>query len=422
MIISNRAIVKIRILLFILLNAYFGSAQKTLTYSDAEQELQKNNLLLLAEQFNISAAQAAVIQARIWEQPYFVADFNVVNPQDKKVLDVGRNGQKGLSIEQLIYLGGKKKNEIAFSQSNVAIAELQFEQLLRNLKYQLAQTFYSVYFDQQKIVVIEAQVNKLDTLLLNYEIQANKGNIPLKEVVRLQSLVLNLKNEKNTLLSDVIEAQQTLSLLTGVQGQIIPVANDLALIEKFQTTLISKDSVLTLAMRNNLDYLTVQRISESQELLLKWQKSLAIPDLTAGLSYDQRGGAFNNQVNMTLGIPLPFWNKNKGAIRVAEAQIKQTNLNRDYKKLELQTKVETLWALWLQQQNQLNTINKLAAQNLENVYQGMVLNFQKRNISMLEFTDFMESYNQTSIQLNEIKKAWILASISLNYITNTEIF
>lgn len=396
--------------------------QKPISINEAELQLQKNNLQLLAQQYSISASQAAVIQAKIWEQPYLSGEFNTINPQDNSVFDIGNAGQKGLAIQQLIYLGGKKKNEISFAKSNVAIAELEFEQLLRNLKYQLSQNFYSVYFDRQKINSLDAQIAIIDTLVINYSVQSQKGNIPLREVVRLQSLVLNLKNERNNLLKDIIEAQQNLSLLTGIQETVVPQVNETELLEKYQNKLISKDTILSMSLESNIEYLSSIKIAESQEQYLKWQKSLAVPDITTGLSYDQRGGAFQNQVNLTFGIPLPLWNKNKGNIKIAEAQLQQSKLNKDYKNLELRTKVETFWQIWQQQINQINTIDKSTTNNLETVKSGMLNNFQKRNITMLEFTDFMESYNQSSIQINELKKSLILSGLNLNFITNKEIF
>lgn len=410
------------LLIFISLLWLHCFGQKPITINEAELQLQKNNLQLLAQQYSISASQAAVIQAKIWEQPYLSGEFNTINPQDNSVFDIGNTGQKGLAIQQLIYLGGKKKNEISFAKSNVAIAELEFEQLLRNLKYQLNQNFYSVYFDRQKINSLDAQIAIIDTLVINYSVQSQKGNIPLREVVRLQSLVLNLTNERNNLLKDIIEAQQNLSLLTGIQETVLPQVNETELLEKYQNKLISKDTILSMSLESNIEYLSSIKIAESQEQYLKWQKSLAVPDITTGLSYDQRGGAFQNQVNLTFGIPLPLWNKNKGNIKIAEAQLKQSKLNKDYKNLELRTKVETFWQIWQQQINQINTIDKSTTNNLETVKSGMLNNFQKRNITMLEFTDFMESYNQSSIQINELKKSLILSGINLNFITNKEIF
>ena len=60
--------------------------------------------------------------------------------------------------------------------------------------------------------------------------------------------------------------------------------------------------------------------------------------------------------------------------------------------------------------------------NFEAVYEGTLLNFQKRNISLLEFTDFMESYNQAKIQLNELKKIVVLSGEELNSTVNKNLF
>jgi cobalt-zinc-cadmium efflux system outer membrane protein len=408
---------------FLLLFTGFSCfAQESMTIQQCEASFLKNNLLLLAEQFNISASKAAVVQAKIWDQPYLSGEINAINPQDRKVFDVGNPGQKGLAIQQLIYLGGKKKNEVAFAQSNIAIAELQLEQLIRNLKFQINQDFYDIFFNQKSINALNLQISKLDTLLVSYQIQSDKNNIALKEVVRLQSLVLGLKNEKNTLQKETIEKQKEIQLITGVNNFLTPVVNEPELDTKYNLTKISKDSLLTIALSKNPDYLTAVKITENQDLFLKWQKSLSTPDLTLGLSYDQRGGAFRNQINVSFGIPLPVWNRNKGNIMIAEAQLNQLGITRDYKKMEIQNNIDAALQVWQQQQSQYVAINKSVSSNLESVYQGVLGNFQKRNITLLEFTDFIESYNQTTIQLNELKKGWVIASLNLNFVTNTEVF
>lgn len=398
-------------------------AQKAVTLKEAEEALQKNNLQLLAEQYNVTAAQSAVIQAKIWEQPFVSAEINAYNPDNKQFFDAGKNGQKTLAVQQLITLGGKRKNEVAFAKTNAAIAELQFEQLVRNLKFQLAQDFYSLYFNQRKIVTLDSQITKLETLLTEYQVQAIKGNVALKEVVRLQTLVLNLKETKNNFQKEVIAYQQDLSLITGISDEITPlVTNEEEIIGKINFPKYSKEDMMNLATEKNPDYQSIVKISESQDLYLKWQKSLSVPDITPGLSYDQRGGAFNNQINLTLGIPLPLWNKNKGNIMEAEARLGQTKMNVDYKKKELENSLLMAYRVWQQQQTQLSFVSNTVKTNLESVYQGFLENFQKRNISMLEFTDFMESYNESRIQINEIRKQWIMAGLNINYITNTEVF
>jgi outer membrane protein, heavy metal efflux system len=60
--------------------------------------------------------------------------------------------------------------------------------------------------------------------------------------------------------------------------------------------------------------------------------------------------------------------------------------------------------------------------NFDRVYAGVLANFQKRNISLIEFTDFMESYQQSIIQSNNIRKDFAGACERINYTTSTPVF
>ena len=413
---------KSKMLYLFLLQTFLSFSQKEMTFSQAEEMLQKNNLILLAEQYSLTAAQAAEIQAKIWEQPYVSAEFNLLNPDANRMFDIGRHGQKRFEIQQLIYLGGKKKNEVALAKKNTEIAKLQLEQLLRNLRLELSNNFFSVFYENKKLKKINFQISQIDSLSINYDAQAEKGNIALKEVVRLKSLVLNLKKERNDLLEELLKLKQNLSLLTGVTENIEPVMDEYQSLANLQNVLISKEMLLEKSLSDNLDYLTAIKNAESQAVNLKLQKSLSVPDITAGISYDQFSGAFNNEMNFSIGIPLPLWNKNKGNIKIAEAEVQQAKLLKEYKKVELESSVESLWQLWNNQVEQVRSIPTTMTQNLDLVLKGMVKNFQKRNIPLIEFIDFMESYNQSNIEIYEIKKSWILTCMNINYITNQDFF
>ncbi|WP_088390035.1 TolC family protein [Flavobacterium davisii] len=397
-------------------------SQKALNLKECEIALKKNNLQLIAQQYNLEASKAQIIQAKVWQQPIVSGELNFYNPEKGIFFDAGTTGQKGFAIQQLIYMGGKKQNEIAFAKSNSQLAELQFEQVLLSLKYQLAQNFSSVYFDSQKIKVLNEQIEKLESLLGAYNEQAKKGNVSLKDVVRLQTLVLGLKNEKVSITKDIISNQQTLSLITGITEIIEPVVNEKELLDTYATTLLSKEEMKKKLIENNPDYLWTKKMMESQELYVKWQRSLNTPDITLGGSYDQAGGAFKNQVNLTFAVPLPLWRQNKGNVAVAKAQLEQSKTNLAYKKQELENSLDVACLIWQQQMQQYKGITSDMKQDLEKVYEGILSNFQKRNINLLEFTDFLESYNEAVIQQNEIKKQWVISGLEINYITNSQIF
>lgn len=395
-------------------------AQSTLRQS--EDAFRQNNLLLLAEQFNINVAQAGVIQARIWELPTVTVELNALNPEQNKVFDVGGKGQKQLAVQQLIYMGGKKKNEVAFAKSNVALAELQFEQLVRNIRFQLRQRYYILYFDQRKIEKVSAQAARVDTLVQAYAAQVQKGNVPLKDLVRLQSLSINLRNDLISTQRDVFEEQRDLSLITGVADPLAPAVSDSELQALYDKPLVADvDELVEMAKQTNPDYLRSLKLTESNDLYARWQRSLATPDLIAGLSYDQRGGAFSNQVNLTLGLPLPLWNRNKGNIKIAEWQVEQSRIQKDYQVLDIRNQINSALQTWRQQSTQYRQL-ATTTQNFDTVYNSIIQNFRRGNIPILEFTDFMESYNQSMLQINELRKQLILSQEAVNQVVNAIVF
>lgn len=409
------------LLLFALLNQA-AIAQKTVTLQDCESQFLKKNLFLLASQYNIDASKALTIQARIWDNPTISAELNAYNPERDKYFDIGKEGQKVFSIEQLIYLGGKKRNEVKLAQANEKLAELQFNDILRTLKLQLRKSFYTVYYNTKNLENTDKQLAHIENLINSYSIQAQKGNIPLKDVVRLQSLYLNFKNERLEVINNNIEEQANLKLLLNETENVVPIVSKDDSNKYLKVIDFDLKSFEEQAIANRPDYLAKQKEIDANELNVKWQKSLSVPDITVGANYDQRSGAFNNEANLTVGIPLPLWNKNKGNIKYAQTILEQSKIEKQSFQLQLQTEITSAWTKWDESRQNYAVIKPTVNSDFEAVYNGMLTNFQKRNVSLLEFTDFMESYNQAIIQLNELKKKVVIAGEELNSTINKDLF
>ncbi|MFH6998914.1 TolC family protein [Flavobacterium sp. FlaQc-57] len=397
-------------------------AQKTVTLQDCESQFLKNNLFLLASQYNIDASKALTIQAKIWDNPMISAELNAYNPERNQYFDIGKEGQKAFGIEQLIYLGGKKRNEIKLAQTNEKLAELQFNDLLRTLKLQLRKSFFTVYYNTKSLETTDKQLVHIEDLINSYSVQAQKGNIPLRDVVRLQSLYLNFKNERMEVVNDNIEEQANLKLLLNSSENIIPNVTSDEFNKYTKTIPFDLKTFEDEAIANRPDYLSKQKDIEANEINVKWQKSLSIPDITVGATYDQRSGAFNKEANLTLGIPLPLWNKNKGNIKYAQTILEQSKVEKQNFDLQLQTEITSAWNKWDESRKNYVVIKPTVNSDFEAVYNGILTNFQKRNISLLEFTDFMESYNQAQIQVNELKKKVVLSGEELNSTINKDLF
>ena len=61
-------------------------------------------------------------------------------------------------------------------------------------------------------------------------------------------------------------------------------------------------------------------------------------------------------------------------------------------------------------------------QNSKVVEDGVLTNFKHGNLSLIEFTDFMESYNQTLMQYYKFSRTLVDSCEQLNFTTNSTIF
>jgi cobalt-zinc-cadmium efflux system outer membrane protein len=149
---------------------------------------------------------------------------------------------------------------------------------------------------------------------------------------------------------------------------------------------------------------------------------LTIPDITLGASYDQRGSAYDNMFSLSMSIPIPLLNRNQGNIEAAEAMYSQITIQLELKRSEIQQDIRQAHENYQYALLNHQFSNSQLESNLDEVYRSTLDNFRRGNISMIDFTDFMESYYQSTIEINQARKTFILACEQLNYSTNETLF
>jgi cobalt-zinc-cadmium efflux system outer membrane protein len=74
------------------------------------------------------------------------------------------------------------------------------------------------------------------------------------------------------------------------------------------------------------------------------------------------------------------------------------------------------------EQKLMHTIDPKFFGDFERLMGQVLLNYQKRNISILDFLDFYDSYKQNTLQVNTIQFNRISAFEDINYYTGTNFF
>lgn len=393
----------------------------TLTIKQAEELFFKNNFMLLAQQYNIDKASAAIIQSKVYPNPEVTADMIAYEGQNNNYFPTGKGGNFAAGIEQVILIGGKRRKQIEIARLDKKIAETELTDLTRNLQFQIWESFYTLHHQQKVIEKYNKLLDKLQSLITGYEAQVVKNNIALKDLVRLKSVYVKINNDKSEESAVLIEQQQKLNILLGTSSTIQTVYNA-GDADSYAGQPLLYDFMLSKSLENRPDLNEAKLGIESAKLNVSLQKKMNIPDVTLRGGYNQQGDAFNNQYNVGLGIPLPIFDRNRGNIQAAKVHEEQQTKNVSFKELEIQNEVLAAWQNYTRSIDEYKHINALINTDFDSVYNGMTSNFQKGNVSMIEFADFFESYNEAQTEVERVKKQLAIAAAQINYVTGTNNF
>ncbi|MES2628793.1 MAG: TolC family protein [Bacteroidota bacterium] len=413
---------KFRFLFLLLLPLGTKAANDTLHVSikQADSIFLANNYDLLASALNIDAQKAQIIQAKLYPNPVATVDVNAYRPDNQTFFNTGAAGQKTFQLEQLILLGGKRKSQIDLARSDARIAELEFQELIRQLRFKLHTGLHALNQQRTLLVNYNNQLVVLDNLLTAYNEQVNKGNLPLKDLVRLKGVYLNLNNDRAQLLKEYLADLTEVQTILQTSRIVSPMITETDLSATIK--MASLDELKNLTINSRPDYLISQEIKESSKINLQLQKRLAVPDVNVFTSYDQRGGAFNNQINLGVSIPLPLWNRNQGNIKTASILLEQSNYNEEAHKNRLFAELANNYSLYTQTVSEYQKLSSLYNTDFEVTLQGVSDNFRKQNVSIIEFVDFFEAYNLAIAEIARIKIQLATSAEQLNLTIGKEVF
>jgi cobalt-zinc-cadmium efflux system outer membrane protein len=394
-----------------------------LTLAEAEQRFAQNNLAILAQQFNVTVAQAQALQARLLDNPSFTLEQNAVNKTLNPEHFSGRMpGEVVVQVQQLFSLAGRRKAAGRVAQQGALVEQYNLADLLRNLRYQLRSSYFDLFFKQQTLKVYDAEIASLSRTVGLYQTQYDKGNVALKEVIRLKAFLFSLENERQALLTEVAAEQADLHVLLrdASATQYRPVVNP----ERSRALSLAaypEQQLADTALVMRSDLKARRAALEQQNLNLKLQQKLATPDLALGYTYDKAGSYINDYHALTIGMALPIFNRNQGNIQAARAQVAGSKVLADQQQLAVQTEVRQAYQLAARHDGLFQHSDRDTTP-FARLMLGIEQSYAKRVLSVVEYLDFFESYKNNLVQLNNLRASRVRAFEQLNYAVGKTLF
>ena len=397
-----------------------GSAQSpdtVLSFQQAKARLIKSNLALIGAYYDVDMARAKVIQARVWNNPYFILNGDMYNIETNEYF--ATRNQMLFQVEQIFSIAGKHTNSVRLARVGVEMQEKQMEDVLRSLMFELGNTYNDLAALQSKEVLYKQVMINYDKLLGATRKQLEVGAISVTEALRLESEYLAVKtdaienyNEKETVVSNLR------TLLRYSQDTVFYVEQKTPIVSETLDPVTLAEQAVTIrpdvqAAKMNVKY---------QKQNLKLQRSMAVPDIKFGYQPRDRGSNYIRPYQgYTTEFFLPLFDRNQGRIKQAQLSIKQASVQYDQLDNQVRNEVMAAYNRYKNSNAGLANYNTDLLEKLHDLNKNTNENFQKRNISLLQFIDQQRIFIQTNIQLIELKQQFLNNVNELNFSIGTNI-
>ncbi len=290
-----------------------GPNGRPYTLADFQQIAAANSPALRQAASDVEAAKGALITADAYPNPTVSYNFTPSNDGSTPSAD-------GLGVTQTIRSGGKQGLARAAAEMAVHNAELALKRARSDLSTRVRNAYFAVLVGKESVRVNRAlahftdEVYRLQAQLLlagqaaAYEpagLRAQAFSARLAYTQAIQNYIYNWKQ----LVATINVRQMPLTEVGGRINSFIP--------------LYDYDTLLAYVLRNHTDMLTALDGVEIARYNLKAAQITPVPDVSVGVIVTRDYSVEPKQTTpaVTLGMPLPLWDRNKGGIISGEAAL-----------------------------------------------------------------------------------------------------
>lgn len=321
-------------------------------------------------------------------------------------------------MQQLIRTARKIKKQTQLAQDNVLGAQAQFNDVMRNLKFVLTTDLNNLSQLQNASAVYKSEMQTMQTLVKGMDEMFKLGDISEKENIRIKALLFSLQSDFNDNLCQQYDIQKEVATLLQLKDNVWVVAEAVQSFTPDEINALSfaalQDSALQ--QRPDLNFVKTQSLFQQHNII--YQKALAVPDVSVGVSYDRLSSYVPNLYGLELSIPLPLFNKNKGNIRAAEFAYKQSGVVVQQVQNQVDKDVSTAYQKLRAATSMLTNENTVLQNDYNRIMQNMLDSYKHREVGLIEFIDFFDAFKDTRIKQMQQVTYQRNAAAELNLATN----
>ncbi len=385
-----------------------------LSLSEAISIALKNNPGLIASQLEVEARKANISQANAIPNP----DFGVFTEDfaGSGQFESFDNSQTTAQLSQRIELGGKRGARRNAASLNTDIADAELEIIRREIVSSVRKAFFTVLLDQERVRWMHELLNVSKEFSGVVVERISAGKIPPIDEVKAQSVVSLSEIELNRATRELESARYELATAMGtsqpafvsVLGQL-PTASELTFEE------------LLAMLPSTPDMKRAQTEIEFNNALLAVEKSKSVPDLTVTGGYRKLDTSDDSAFVAGVNIPLPLFDRNKGAIEEAQKRIQKSEKLKSLTEIQTRNALTQSFQAYSAARSESEALRIKVLPAVQTSFDAITEGYKLGKYGYLDVLEAQRSLFQSRLQLLQAQSDIATSAAQLERITGKEI-
>ena len=377
------------------------NAVQPLSLADAKRLAFERNWDLLAAKSGVDAATAQLLMVKEFPNPtanwntYKIGANEAGTSLGNGVLD--RSYDTIAAINQLIEIGGKRKDRQAAARAGVLGAKARFLDAKRTLDQGVTKAYVAALLADENERVLHDSAGYMRHELEIAEERFKAGDLAESDLKQIQVSAEQYVLQEAAAKAAAVQARTAVEILLGIsrpKGVWQPADS----LEQISGSSPSESNSRTNALRP--DVLAAKTDLQTAEENLKLAKAMRIPDPTFSVGYEHNppgGGPPVDTVNIGMSFPLPLWNQNKGAINAARAAVEQSRLAFAKLQAQMTSDVINAEAAFDEASSRLKRYHEQIRPQSASARESVVFKFEKGGATLVDLLEAQRTDNDVRL-------------------------
>jgi cobalt-zinc-cadmium efflux system outer membrane protein len=281
------------------------------TLADLQQLAAANSPQLRQAASDVQAARGNLDQARAYPNPTVGLENGPNNNNTA-------TGTYGMFVDQVVKTGGKLKLQSAAAEKDLHNAELALKRARGDLATQVRSAYYNLIVAKEAMRVNTSLAHFTDEIFRLQSDLLRAGQAASHEPAALRAQAATIRLAYKQSIVNYVYAWKQMVATIGLPQ--LPLSDVEGRVDRLIPG-YDYDTVLAHVLRNHTDVLTAKNTLEKARYTLQLAQITPVPDVEvrADVWKEFTVPPFNTFQAVSLSVPLPVWDQNRGPIRTAAA-------------------------------------------------------------------------------------------------------